>query len=313
MRRVDLLDLALVHHDDPVGSDHRLGLVVGHVDGRDLELVVQAADLEAHLLAQVGVEIGERLVEQQDFRFDDDGAGQRHTLLLAARQFGGIAPLEVAHLDHVQDLVDAAVDLGARQLPDLQTEADILAHRHVRPDGVALEDHRHAAILGRHDARGGRNLLAVHLDAAVGRRHEARDHAQGRGLAAARRAQQRDELALGELQREIGTPPRTRRSAWRRSSERACSCRVTPQHEVAAQGLLADPEKRQGQHLQDQRQRSEAFEVPLLAHVEDHDGRHLRVGTIEEDRRRQLARRRDEDQKPCAHHIALEQRRHDAT
>ena len=65
MRIVDLLDAALVHHRDAVGGDHRLGLVVGDVDRGDAELVVQAPDLEAHLLAQIGVEVGERLVEQQ--------------------------------------------------------------------------------------------------------------------------------------------------------------------------------------------------------------------------------------------------------
>ena len=46
---------------------------------------MQAADLEAHLLAQIGVEVRERLVEQQHRGLDDDGAGQRHALLLAAR------------------------------------------------------------------------------------------------------------------------------------------------------------------------------------------------------------------------------------
>ena len=94
VRRIDLLDAALVHHHDAVGRHHRLGLVVRDVDGGDLELVVQAADLEAHLLAQVGVEVGQRLVEQQHLRLDHDGARQRHALLLAARQLGRIAALE---------------------------------------------------------------------------------------------------------------------------------------------------------------------------------------------------------------------------
>ena len=49
------------------------------------ELVVQAADLEAHLLAQVGVEVRERLVHQQRLGLDDERAGERDALLLAAR------------------------------------------------------------------------------------------------------------------------------------------------------------------------------------------------------------------------------------
>src|SRR6185437_10190 len=46
----DLLDAALVHHHDAVRRDHGLGLVMGHVDGGDAEGLMQAPDLEAHLL-----------------------------------------------------------------------------------------------------------------------------------------------------------------------------------------------------------------------------------------------------------------------
>ena len=91
LRRAGLLDLAGVHHRDHVGGGHRLGLVVGDVDRGVAVLVVQAAHLEAHLLAQVGVEVGQRLVEQQRLRLDDQRARQRDALLLAAGQLAGIA------------------------------------------------------------------------------------------------------------------------------------------------------------------------------------------------------------------------------
>src|SRR4029077_3883376 len=45
--------------------------------------------------------------------------------------------------------------------------------------------------------------LTVQFDRAGGRRHEARDHAQGRGLAAARWSQQGDEFTLLQLEREV--------------------------------------------------------------------------------------------------------------
>ena len=91
LRRAELVDPAGIHHRDQVGRRHRLGLVVGDVDRGVAVFVVQPADLETHLLAQIGVEVGERLVEQQRFRLDDQRARQRHALLLAARQFAGIA------------------------------------------------------------------------------------------------------------------------------------------------------------------------------------------------------------------------------
>src|SRR6266705_4792729 len=60
-RGADLLDMALVHYRNRVRQGERLALVVGHVHGRDAELALQALQLEAHALAQLRVEVGERL------------------------------------------------------------------------------------------------------------------------------------------------------------------------------------------------------------------------------------------------------------
>src|SRR6185437_3727863 len=81
---------------------------------------------------------------------------------------------------------------------------DVLLHRHVRPDGVALKDHRHLPPFRRHRAGPRRQHAAVHFDAARGRVEKAGDHAQGRGLAAAGRAEQRDELAMLQLEIDAG-------------------------------------------------------------------------------------------------------------
>ena len=59
----DLLDPAAAHDRDAVGQRDRLDLVVGDVDGRDLEAVQQPLDLDARALAQLGVQVRERLVE----------------------------------------------------------------------------------------------------------------------------------------------------------------------------------------------------------------------------------------------------------
>ena len=84
MRRADLLDAPLVHHHDSVGERHRLHLVVRHVDSGRLDLLVDALDLGAHLHAQLGVEIRQRLVEQKDLGIANDGAAHRDALTLAA-------------------------------------------------------------------------------------------------------------------------------------------------------------------------------------------------------------------------------------
>ena len=200
---VDLLDAALVHDRDAVRRRHRLGLVVGDVDRGDAEFIVQAADLAAHLLAQIGVEVRQRFVQQQDFRLHHQRARQRHPLLLAAGEFVGIARGEMTKLHHVEDLPDPAFGFVLGDLAHLQAEGDVLLDRHVRPQRVALEDHRHPPLLRRQRGAGRRHLLAVHFDRAGGRRHKTRDHPQRRGLAAAGRAEQRDEFARAQRQIEI--------------------------------------------------------------------------------------------------------------
>ena len=78
-----------------------------------------------------------------------------------------------------------------------QAEREVVLHRHVRIERVGLEHHRDVAILGRH----------VVDDASVDRqragrdRLEPRDHAQRRGLAAARRSEQHHELAVADARR----------------------------------------------------------------------------------------------------------------
>ena len=83
-RRADLLDAAVVHHDDAVGHRHRLDLVVRDVDRRRLQALVQRLDLGAHRDAQLGVEVRQRLVEQEDLRVAHDGASHRDALALSA-------------------------------------------------------------------------------------------------------------------------------------------------------------------------------------------------------------------------------------
>ena len=67
-RPADLLDDAVMHDDDLVGHGHGLDLVVCHIDGRGLQPLVQFLDLGAHGDAQLGVEIRQRLVEEEDLR-----------------------------------------------------------------------------------------------------------------------------------------------------------------------------------------------------------------------------------------------------
>jgi hypothetical protein len=71
---------------DPVsvGQGERLGLAVGDVDGGGRRLADQRGDLHPHPLAQVGVQVGQGLVAQDQPGVGDERPGQRDPLLLAA-------------------------------------------------------------------------------------------------------------------------------------------------------------------------------------------------------------------------------------
>ena len=57
-------------------------------------LVVQFAKPLAQVLADLGVECAEGLVEEQHAGFDGECPGERHALPLAARELGGVALFE---------------------------------------------------------------------------------------------------------------------------------------------------------------------------------------------------------------------------
>ncbi len=193
--RADLFDGAFAQHHHPVGQVHRLFLIVGDEDGGDPGLVMHPAQPVAQLLAHLGVQGAERLVQQEHARLDGQGAGQGHALLLAAGQLGRIALAQALQLDQREQFLDPLGDLGLlRPLggrADPQAEGDVVGHGHVAEQGVVLEHHAHPPL-----ARGqGQEVLAVQADRAFVGSLEPGDRPQQGGLARARGAQQGQEFA----------------------------------------------------------------------------------------------------------------------
>ena len=63
---VVLLDAAVAHDRQAIAERERLGLVVGHEHGGEAEPPVELVDLGPHLVAQAGIEVAQRLVEQHE-------------------------------------------------------------------------------------------------------------------------------------------------------------------------------------------------------------------------------------------------------
>ncbi len=83
--RPHLDDPAAPHHRDRVRERQGLDPVVGHIDGGDRKLREKTPQLLARLLAELGVQVGEGLVEEDHLRLGNQGPGQGDALLLARR------------------------------------------------------------------------------------------------------------------------------------------------------------------------------------------------------------------------------------
>ncbi len=177
------------------------------VEGRDGQAGEQFPQLSASLLAQLGVEVAERLVEEDDARLCHDGARQRDALLLAAAEGRGRPAFVAPELHETQCLRDALDDIGARHAPRLEWVGDVVEHGHVRPDGVGLEHHADPALVGR-DGLGALSITAPHDRVADGdgagvRRLEPGDTAQQCRLAATARSEQSSDRAVGHVQAHV--------------------------------------------------------------------------------------------------------------
>ena len=190
--RSHLLDEAVAHDDDAVAHGHGLHLVVGDVDHGGVKPLVQLDQLGAHVHAQLGVQVAERLVEQENLRVAHDGAAHGDALALAARQLFRLAVEELADTQDIRRRLHPLVDLGPRRAAQLQGERHVLEHGHVGIERVVLEHHGDVAILRRH---------VVHqplADANLARRNvlQTGNHPQGRRLAAPRGTDQHDEFLV---------------------------------------------------------------------------------------------------------------------
>ena len=63
-----LLDDAVLHNNDTAGHGHSFGLVMGNVDEGCLQSLMQLGDFSTHRDAQLGVQVGQRFVEQEYLR-----------------------------------------------------------------------------------------------------------------------------------------------------------------------------------------------------------------------------------------------------
>src|SRR6516165_1330905 len=109
-----LFEPAALHHCDAVGQCHRFRLIVRHIENRQVEFSLQPSNLQPHLLSQFGIEVGKRLIEQQESWSINKSASQRDALLLTAGKLRRAALCQTGKSYTVQDLMHTLLNRGCR-------------------------------------------------------------------------------------------------------------------------------------------------------------------------------------------------------
>src|SRR5262249_13743048 len=201
-RRPPLEDAAAVHHHDLVREPQRLGHVVGDEEHGLAQRRPQIDELVLDPSPRQGVERAEGLVHQQQRGIGRERARQPDALALAPGELGrpggevavGVEP------DEAQQLAGALALrlLGPAQEPG--HERNVLADREMGEEPRLL-DHV-ADPPPQRDEVGAREVLAQGRHPPAVRPHEAVDGLEGGGLAGAARAEEDEDAAFLDVERD---------------------------------------------------------------------------------------------------------------
>ena len=206
---------AAIEHDDVVGNIHHHAHVVLDQHHGDAALLVHVEHVARHVFFLVLVHAAHGLVEQQDLGLQRQRAAELHALAQAVGQRRRRLLAQVLQLQELDDLLArrAVADLLAlRQAPVQHAAQHARAHAHVAAEHEVVE-HGQAAeqrdVLERARDAQRRNraralagdVAAFQGDAPAVGPVEAGDHVEQRGLAGAVGADDREDAALGDVDR----------------------------------------------------------------------------------------------------------------
>jgi hypothetical protein len=198
LRVAELLQHPVAHDRHPLAQRHRLDLVVGDVDRRDPQPLVQPRQLRPHRRPQLRVEVRQRLIQEEHLRLPHQRPAHRHPLALPTRKGGWLALEERLQGEHLGRLRDPFALLILGGLAELEAEGEVVFDGHVGVEGVVLEHHGDVAVFGGHVV----DDPIPDPDLALGDVLQAGHHPQGRALATARGTDEHHEVPIGDIQAE---------------------------------------------------------------------------------------------------------------
>jgi len=146
--------------------------------------------------AQLGIEVRERLVEEEDLRIAHDGTADGDPLPLPTGELRRFALQQRIEPQQFRGSLHLGIDLRAWLAGVLQSECHVVVHAHMRIQGIGLKHHGAATVRSRYCV----DRLPVDADRAGAWRLQPCDHPQQGRLAASRRADEDDELPVVDRQ-----------------------------------------------------------------------------------------------------------------
>ena len=198
-------DMAILDANQPIGPRND-PLVMGGEDKGRPEGPVDLFHQFENACAGPAVEVGGWLVSQDNTRMRRQGAGDRHSLPLAAAQFIRPVACERAELYDVKELGNARSSLLAAEFLELQQWIfDIFFRRKYRKQIERLEDEsdRTGAQIGQFVRRLSTRVPPIDQDPSAGGGVDAAYQIEQCRLAAARGTRDREENALVDAQRHV--------------------------------------------------------------------------------------------------------------
>ena len=199
LRRADLLNVTILHDDDTVTQRHGLGLVMGDVDEGGVDALAQLDDLRAHLVSELCVQVGKRLIHQEHLRVAHDCAADGNALALAAGKRLGLTVKVLRDAQDLRRFAHLLIDDFLVHLAQVQRESHVFIDGHVRVKRVVLENHRDVAVLGRNVV----HALVADIEIAAADLLKAGHHAKRGGFSAAGRANEHDEFLVRDFKVEF--------------------------------------------------------------------------------------------------------------
>ena len=111
---------------------------------------MQFSNMQAHLNAQLGIQVGEGFIKHKHPWITHDGATDRHALALAAGKLLRFAIQQMRELQRFRHHFNLAANFIFWHFIHLQAIAHIFRYRHMRVERIGLEYHGDAA-MGRND------------------------------------------------------------------------------------------------------------------------------------------------------------------